>query len=141
VQQGARRAAALLALLTARSATLPATLPGPPSQLLVRMKDLGLPLLQGMSMRAEATHVHVKGRVHLGIALTHEAPGIKGVYYVSRGAAAACLLRARARQPQWRGHANEQPDAARGLAGRALGAPAPSPTPRRARHPHSVLCR
>jgi hypothetical protein len=57
-------------------------------QLLVRMKELGLPLLQGLSMRAEATQFQISGRVHLGIQLTHEAPGIKGIYYVSRAAGA-----------------------------------------------------
>ena len=46
-------------------------------------------LLHGLSMRLEATHVHIKGRLHLGVQLTNEPPGIKGVYYV-RGQGVPC---------------------------------------------------
>jgi len=45
------------------------------------MKSIGL--LQGLTMRLEATHIHIAGRLHLGVQLTHEPPGIKGIYYVS----------------------------------------------------------
>lgn len=49
--------------------------------MLLRMKNIGL--LQGLSMRLEATHIHISGRLHLGVQLTHEPPGIKGISYVS----------------------------------------------------------
>lgn len=49
-------------------------------QVLVRSRSLGM--LQGLSMRLEAHHIHLKGRMNLGIQITTEPPGIKGVYYV-----------------------------------------------------------
>jgi hypothetical protein len=49
----------------------------------VRSKSIGM--LQGLSGRLEATHIRLSGRLHIALQLTHEAPGIKGVYYVSRG--------------------------------------------------------
>jgi hypothetical protein len=41
-------------------------------------------------MRAEATHITVAGRLNLGVQLTQEPPGIKGLYYVSGASRSAC---------------------------------------------------
>ncbi|KAI8477037.1 MAG: hypothetical protein J3K34DRAFT_516008 [Monoraphidium minutum] len=52
--------------------------------LLLRMASIG-GLLQGLNVRAEATHIRIRGRLHIGLQLTHEPPGIKGVYYSFAG--------------------------------------------------------
>ncbi|GBF93753.1 hypothetical protein Rsub_06085 [Raphidocelis subcapitata] len=52
---------------------------GAQGTLLVRSKSIGM--LQGLSGRLEATHIRLSGRLHIALQLTHEPPGIKGIYY------------------------------------------------------------
>ncbi len=47
--------------------------------MLFGVKSLGL--LQPFSMRMEATHVRLLGRLNLGLQFTQEPPGIKGLLY------------------------------------------------------------
>ena len=51
-----------------------------PSQILLRAAEASL--LRGLSLRLEATHIHISGRLRLALQLSDERPGIKGIYYV-----------------------------------------------------------
>jgi hypothetical protein len=44
-------------------------------------------MLHGLSGRLEATHIRLVGRLHVSLQLTHEPPGVKGIYYVSSAVA------------------------------------------------------
>eukprot|EP00879_Flechtneria_rotunda_P003976 GHRR01004216.1.p2 GENE.GHRR01004216.1~~GHRR01004216.1.p2 ORF type:complete len:346 (+),score=112.74 GHRR01004216.1:4945-5982(+) len=52
---------------------------GAQAVMLVKSRSFGV--LAPLSVRLEATHVQLKGRLHLGLLLGPEPPGIKGIYY------------------------------------------------------------